>query len=140
MNSSIAATDFTGDVRHLEDSRFAVPGMRCAGCIAKLESGIGGLAGVAAARVNFSAKQLAVSHDESIDDRALIAEIGKLGFEAQPLSVNPLGADHAERRQLTRALGVSGFAHDEHHAVVCLDLVRRGGCDYARSVLLACRR
>ncbi len=109
MNSSIAATDFTGDVRHLEDSRFAVPGMRCAGCIAKLESGIGGLAGVAAARVNFSAKQLAVSHDESIDDRALIAEIGKLGFEAQPLSVNPLGADHAERRQLTRALGVSGF-------------------------------
>ncbi len=109
MNSSSAAIDFTRDIRHLEDSRFAVPGMRCAGCISKLESGIGGLAGVAAARVNFSAKQLADSHDESIDDRALIAEIGKLGFEAQPLSVNPLGTDHQERKQLTRALGVSGF-------------------------------
>lgn len=109
MNSSVAAEDFTGNIRHLEDSRFAVPGMRCAGCISKLESGIGSVPGVAAARVNFSAKQLAVSHDESIDDRALIAEIGKLGFEAQPLSVNPLGTDHQERKQLIRALGVSGF-------------------------------
>ena len=109
MGSSVSADDFAKNIRHLEDSRFAVPGMRCAGCISKLETGIGGLAGVAAARVNFSAKQLAVSHDESIDDRALIAEIGKLGFEAQPLSVNPLGTDHQERKQLTRALGVAGF-------------------------------
>jgi Cu2+-exporting ATPase len=109
MNHLAHPTDFTTPGRHLEDSRFAVPGMRCAGCISKLESGIGLLPGVAAARVNFSAKQLAVSHDDSIDDRALIAEIGKLGFDAQPLSVNPLGTDHEERKRLTRALGVSGF-------------------------------
>ncbi|MDQ4420908.1 heavy metal translocating P-type ATPase [Sphingobium sp. DEHP117] len=109
MNHLAHPTDFTTPERHLEDSRFAVPGMRCAGCISKLESGIGLLPGVAAARVNFSAKQLAVSHDDSIDDRALIAEIGKLGFDAQPLSVNPLGTDHEERKRLTRALGVSGF-------------------------------
>ena len=109
MNHLAHPTDFTTPARHLEDSRFAVPGMRCAGCISKLENGIGAVPGVAAARVNFSAKQLAVSHDDRIDDRALIAEIGKLGFDAQPLSVNPLGTDHDERKRLTRALGVSGF-------------------------------
>jgi len=83
--------------------------MRCAGCIAKLEGGIGAVPGVAAARVNFSAKQLAVAHGPEIDDRRLIAEIAKLGFEAQPLSANPLGADMQERRRLTRALGVAAF-------------------------------
>ncbi|MCC6481886.1 MAG: heavy metal translocating P-type ATPase, partial [Sphingomonadaceae bacterium] len=109
MNSATSPADFAKGARPLEDSRFAVPGMRCAGCISKLESGVGALPGVAAARVNFSAKQLAVSHDARLDDRALIAEIGKLGFEAQPLSVNPLGADHDERKRLIRALGVAGF-------------------------------
>ncbi|MCB2013712.1 MAG: cadmium-translocating P-type ATPase, partial [Sphingobium sp.] len=95
--------------QRLEDSRFAVPGMRCAGCIAKIENGIGALSGVAAARVNFSAKQVAISHDPRLDDRALIAEIVKLGFEAQPLNTNPLGSDHEERKRLIRALGVAAF-------------------------------
>ncbi|TNE39728.1 MAG: cadmium-translocating P-type ATPase [Sphingomonadales bacterium] len=93
----------------LEDSRFAVPGMRCAGCISKLETGIGGLPGVAAARVNFSAKQLAVSHDARLDDPALIEAIAKLGFEAQPIAANPLGTDAKEHKKLVRALGVAAF-------------------------------
>ena len=93
----------------LEDSRFAVPGMRCAGCISKIENGMSAIPGIAAARVNFSAKQVAISHDPRLDDRALITEIAKLGFEAQPLAVNPLGQDTAERKKLTRALGVAAF-------------------------------
>tara|TARA_R110000782_G_scaffold167129_3_gene259085 strand:- start:4108 stop:6249 length:2142 start_codon:yes stop_codon:yes gene_type:complete len=109
MTAAPAPTDFAAPPRRLEDSRFAVPGMRCAGCISKLENGIGGLPGVAAARVNFSAKQLAVSHEASIDDRALIGEIARLGFEAQPLAANPLGTDSSERKQLIRALGVAAF-------------------------------
>jgi len=109
MIGAVIADRMTADARGLEDSRFAVPGMRCAGCIAKLENGIGAVPGVTTARVNFSAKQLAVSHTAAIDDRHLIAEIAKLGFEAQPLSVNPLGADMQERHRLTRALGVAAF-------------------------------
>ena len=109
MNSISPPSDFAVDPKHLEDSRFAVPGMRCAGCVSKLESGMGSVPGVAAARVNFSAKQLAISHEPSVDDRALVLAIAKLGFEAQPLSANPLGDDHAERRHLIRALGVAGF-------------------------------
>lgn len=109
MNTQVMPSDSRGTPQRMEDSRFAVPGMRCAGCISKLENGIGGIPGVAAARVNFTAKQLAVSHDKRIDDRKLIAEIAKLGFEAQPLSANPLGQDAAERKQLTRALGVAAF-------------------------------
>jgi len=92
-----------------QDSRFAVPGMRCAGCIAKLESGIGSLPGVTAARVNFSAKQLAVSHDARLDEPALVEAIAQLGFEAQPIAANPLGIDAKEHKELLRALGVAAF-------------------------------
>lgn len=109
MGQSSNPAEFQTDFAPLEDSRFAVPGMRCAGCISKLETGMGSLPGVVAARVNFSAKQLAVTHEASINDRVLIAEIGKLGFQAQPLSANPLGRDDRERKRLIRALGVAGF-------------------------------
>lgn len=109
MDQSSNPAEFQTDFAPLEDSRFAVPGMRCAGCISKLETGMGSLPGVVAARVNFSAKQLAVTHEASINDRVLIAEIGKLGFQAQPLSANPLGRDDRERKRLIRALGVAGF-------------------------------
>lgn len=109
MNTLHRPAEFRPDPGSVEDSRFSVPGMRCAGCISKLEGGIGGLPGVTSARVNFTAKQLAVSHDVQIDDRALIAAIARLGFEAQPIVANPMGKDDEERKRLTRALGVSAF-------------------------------
>ena len=46
----------------VEHSLFAVPGMRCAGCISKLESGLAPLPGLVSARVNFTARRLAVDH------------------------------------------------------------------------------
>ena len=54
-------------------SRFAVPGMRCAGCIAKLENGLAAVPGVAAARVNFTAKQLLIS--SLSDTQSLLADL-----------------------------------------------------------------
>lgn len=93
----------------LVDSRFAVPQMRCAGCIAKLERELPRIAGIEQARVNFSAKQLALRHRSELDEDALIAAIEQLGFEAQPLEDNPLGSDDADRRMLLRALAVAGF-------------------------------
>ena len=93
----------------LTDSRFTVPGMRCAGCIAKIERGLQKVEGVDAVRVNFSAKRVAVRHDRSLDADTLVDAIGKLGFEGEAAETNPLGQDDAESRMLLRSLAVTGF-------------------------------
>ncbi|PEQ14033.1 nitrogen fixation protein FixI [Novosphingobium sp. PC22D] len=91
------------------DSRFTVPGIRCAGCIGKIERGLSQVPGVTRARVNFSAKRVAVSHAPALSDDVLIEELRKLGFEAQRAAENPLGRDDKETRSLLRALAVAGF-------------------------------
>ncbi len=90
-------------------TRFAVPGMRCAGCIAKIERELPKADGIAAARVNFSAKRVAIEHAPALGDEALSEQLLKLGFEAQPVEDNPLGGEASERKRLMRALGVAGF-------------------------------
>jgi len=93
----------------LVTSRFAVPGMRCAGCIAKLETGLGGVTGIAAARVNFTAKQVLVSHDPAMAMPDLVQAFAGLGFDANPIQ-DALGAPDSEARGLVKALAVAGFA------------------------------
>jgi Cu2+-exporting ATPase len=93
----------------LSTTRLTVPGMKCAGCIGKIERELLKAPGIAAARANLSAKRVAVRHDPMLGEDALVAMLGDLGFEAQPVADNPLGADDAERKRLTRALGVAGF-------------------------------
>ena len=107
MNASPAM--HAPDAAELVDSRFTVPGMRCAGCIAKIERGLAEIDGVAAARVNFSAKRVAIRHTEQVDDEALVDAIAAIGFEAQPLADNPLARDDGEARLLLRSLAVAGF-------------------------------
>ncbi|AKM11557.1 Cu2+-exporting ATPase [Croceicoccus naphthovorans] len=92
------------------DSRFTVPSIKCAGCIGKIERGLGELPGVAVTRVNFSAKRVAVSHSPDLTDAAIIEALLHLGFEAQPMAENPLAQDDAETKKLLRALAVAGFA------------------------------
>ena len=93
----------------LVDSRFTVPGIKCAGCIGKIERGLGQIPEITAARVNFSAKRVAVSHTPDYPDERIIEELRKLGFEAERAAENPLARDDAETRRLLRALAVSGF-------------------------------
>lgn len=93
----------------LIDTRFTVPGMRCAGCISKVENGLHKVEGVESARVNFSAKRVAVRHHTSLDEEALTLELQKLGFEAQPVADNPMATDDKDAKNLFRALGVAGF-------------------------------
>ena len=95
--------------RPLATTRLTVPGMKCAGCIGKIERELARVPGIASARANLSAKKVAIRHDPAIDDAALVAAVQALGFEAQPIADNPLGADDAERGRLVRALGVAGF-------------------------------
>ncbi|MXP30629.1 cadmium-translocating P-type ATPase [Erythrobacter jejuensis] len=93
----------------MTDSRFTVPAIRCAGCIAKIEREIGSVAGVDAARVNFSAKRVAVRHDPAVDAFDLLEEFRKIGFEAQIAAENPLAEDDKESKLLLRAVAVAGF-------------------------------
>jgi Cu2+-exporting ATPase len=102
LGASLAGTALAG-------SRFAVPGMRCAGCIAKLESGLAAVPGVAAARVNFTAKQVSLSHDPALATPALVKAFADLGFDASPIGDALAGPD-SEARSLVKALAVAGFA------------------------------
>jgi Cu2+-exporting ATPase len=90
-------------------TRFTVPGMRCAGCIAKIERELPKTHGIEAARVNFSAKRVAIEHSLDLDEDDLTEALLKLGFEAQAVAENPLAADTEDRKHLLRALGAAGF-------------------------------
>ena len=89
---------------------FAIPGMHCAGCISKIENGLSQLPGIAEARVNFTAKRVAIVHDDAVTVPDLTAAIARIGFEAQPLIDAAPTLDRGESRALMKALAVAGFA------------------------------
>ncbi|MEO1046467.1 MAG: heavy metal translocating P-type ATPase [Pseudomonadota bacterium] len=101
-NATIEATS-------CEDSRFAVPAIRCAGCISKIERGLHAVPGVVTARVNFSSKRVAVTHDPALSEADLLHAIEDIGFEAQILADNPLAEEKGSSKALLRALAVAGF-------------------------------
>ncbi|MGH6650454.1 MAG: heavy metal translocating P-type ATPase [Sphingopyxis sp.] len=96
----------------LVERDFAVPDIRCAGCIAKLEQGLVRDRRIAAARVNFTEKRVHLSYTPDADMPDLIGAFSNLGFEAHPIGS---GADEVDpeaetSRELLRAVAVSGFA------------------------------
>ncbi|MGE4430300.1 MAG: heavy metal translocating P-type ATPase [Sphingobium sp.] len=91
------------------ETLFSVPSLRCAGCISKLEDGLIRTHGIAAARVNFTAKRVAIAHDADLAVPDLVEAIGRLGFEARPLAQEE-GAQDSESRRLVKAMAVAGFA------------------------------
>jgi len=92
------------------ETRFAVPEMHCAGCIAKIERLLPEQPGISAARVNFSGKTVTVTHAGDMAEPDIIRAFDAIGFEAQSL----LSTASVERgialRRLIRALGIAGFA------------------------------
>ena len=86
----------------------AVPGMRCSACIARIEGGLTAIDGIAAARVNLSAKRVAISHDRKLDDLDLTEALQRLGFEAQAVEGLPMRGS-SQDRELLKALAVAGF-------------------------------
>ncbi len=91
-------------------TELAVEGLRCAGCISKIEHGLLGLAGVHAARVNFTAKRLTVEHDAGVETAALLDALEKLGFAAHGTIDPPAQDTERESKRLARALAVAAFA------------------------------
>lgn len=91
-------------------SVFNVPGLRCAGCISKLEGGLAHVDGVIDARVNFTTRRVRIAHADTLDATSLRAAIGRIGFPAEPFVGEPEAKADGETRMLARALGVAGFA------------------------------
>ena len=91
---------------------FAVPDIRCAGCIAKLEQGLVRDRRITAARVNFTEKRVHLSCTPDAETPELIGAFSRLGFEAHPNSDGPPEVDRgaSDSRALLRAVAVSGFA------------------------------
>lgn len=94
----------------LPEALFSVPGMHCAGCIAKIERGLATTPGIDSARVNFTAKRVSISHDQGLTVPDLVAAIGRLGFEAQPVLDPTTLVTGEESKGLLKALAVAGFA------------------------------
>ncbi len=86
-----------------------VPGMHCAGCMAKVERGLADVPGVTAARVNLTARQVVVRHLPETGPHALVEALGAIGFPAQPRN-DDIAPPPSAARPLLAPLAVSGFA------------------------------
>ena len=84
--------------------------MRCAGCISKLEGGLAPMPGIAAARVNFTTRLVAIDHVPGLQVPELRQAIAALGFEAEPIRAEAAHEADEESRALARATAVAGFA------------------------------
>lgn len=92
----------------LAHTRLIVPGIRCAGCIAKLERGLPLQPGIVEARVHFGNKSLALTHDPALAMPELIAAVERIGFSAEPALDQPAGP--TELPLLLKSLAVASFA------------------------------
>ena len=86
----------------------SIPGLRCAGCISKVETGLLRNPGVYRARVNLTAKRVTIAHAPSLREDALIAALDHIGFAAHDLAAR--GEPVSDTRTLMRATAVAGFA------------------------------
>ena len=89
--------------------QLSVPAIRCAACIAAIETHLNGLNSVTQARVNLSQKRVMITTDRPVAEMA--QALNDIGYEAFPLDAKALagGSEKAERDLLMR-LGVAGFA------------------------------
>lgn len=89
-----------------------VPDVHCAGCIAKIESGLSGVAGVQDARLNLTTRRLRVTLGRMGDEGEVAAAVEAMGYDCRPYDAAEAGStvEDAEGRKLLRALAVAGFA------------------------------
>ena len=112
MNARAAPLSAHATAQALTETEFSVPDIRCAGCIGKLENGLVLDPAIAAARVNFTAKRVKITHAPDAHIPDLVGAFALLGFEAHPIGKGPQGIEAAREDSafLLRAVGVSGFA------------------------------
>jgi P-type Cu2+ transporter len=90
-----------------------VPAAHCAACIMGIEEGLGKIPGVIGARLNLTARRVAVTwRDGEVEPQAFIDCLASLGYASRPFDPRETGFlnDEKEDRALLRALAVAGFA------------------------------
>lgn len=92
-----------------ETTVLVVPGMHCAGCMAKVERALAAVPGVSNARVNLTAKQVRAEHGADVEAADLIAALEAVGFASQPRTEDLTRAPSAVK-PLLAPLGVAAFA------------------------------
>lgn len=93
----------------VETTVLIVPGMHCAGCMAKVERALIALPGVSAARVNLTAKQVRAEHSLAVEPARLIAALDAVGFASQPRT-DELARAPSAVKPLLAPLAVAAFA------------------------------
>jgi len=93
----------------LEHTVLIVPAMHCAGCMGKVERGLSAVPGVSSARVNLSARTVAVTHDPQVEEGSLLSALAGIGFEAQRRRAQ-LDAPASAVKPLLAPLAVAAFA------------------------------
>ena len=114
-----------------ESTVLVVPGMHCAGCMAKVERALGAVPGVAGARVNLTARQVRVEHAAGVTMPALMDALGNVGFASQPRG-EELAPPPSAVKPLLAPLAVAGFACMN---VMLLSVSIWSGADGATKVL-----
>ena len=101
--------DLGSGLAHLD---LAVEGVRCAGCMMKIERGLSAIPDVTLARVNLTDRRLAVEWKKgALDPAQFVDRLAALGYKAYPFE--PVRAEVVEAEQsrfLLRCLGVAAFA------------------------------
>jgi Cu2+-exporting ATPase len=112
MTFVAVAQGFAREAEGYETLHMIVDGMHCPSCIRRIEGGLMGMRGMAAARVNLSTKRLTASWETgALQPDDVIAKVEDIGFHAVPYDPDLLKTgEDAEDRRLLRALGVAGFA------------------------------
>lgn len=87
----------------------SVPQVHCAGCIRTIEEALGRLDGVVSARVNLTARRVAVTWRRDSGAPPMVEMLRRVGFEAT-LADPGEGASDPEMGRLLRAMAVAGFA------------------------------
>lgn len=105
-----SATTSRAEFTPLAQTLFAVPGISCAGCMAKIEGKLPLTPGIAAARVNLTARQVRVDHLADMTLPDISSAFTAIGFSAQPVTTAASAAPPNDSRDLLRALAVAGFA------------------------------
>lgn len=86
----------------------SVPRAHCAACIQAIEAALGQVDGIVSARVNLTARRVAVTWQRDGDVPPMIESLRRIGYEAT-LAEDDGGSD-PEMRRLLRATAVAGFA------------------------------
>jgi len=95
----------------IEVTTLVVENMRCGGCMRSVEQALVKVPGVAAARVNLSAKRVTVTSARgAVSTDALVTALEKAGFKSAELAIDTGTVHRTQDQDLLRRLAVAGFA------------------------------